>query len=121
MLHICKMILSPVIFSFLQNFDFLGCKGVKGEKNGPKSQKIPSVGLHISGSIHHLIGFYGTHVLNNNISRHYFHVFKILIFWVHRGVVKGQKTVQNDKKILSILLHISGTIHQMIVIYGAHL
>ena len=74
-------------------------------------------------------------------------VFKILIFWVVSGV-KGQKTVQNDKKIcpsflisqepyitwlpfmvhmckmiiskktLSVTLHISGTIHHVIVIYG---
>ena len=39
----------------------------------------------------------------------FFHFFKILIFWVHRGV-KGQKTVQNNKK-FSVTLHLSGTIH----------
>ena len=27
----------------------------------------------------------------------FFHFFKVLIFWVHRGL-EGQKTVQNDKK-----------------------
>ena len=42
---------------------------------------------------------------------------KILIFWVHGGL-KGQKMVQNDKKIMSVALHISGAIHHMIVIYG---
>ena len=34
--------------------------------------------------------------------------------------VKGQKMVQNDKKFLSAMLHISGPIHHMIVIYGKH-
>ena len=54
------------------------------------------------------------------ISSGIFSIFlKILIFWVHRGV-KGQKTVQNDKK-LSVALHIAGIIHHnMIVIYGVN-
>ena len=47
-----------------------------------------------------------------------FQFFKILIFQFVRGV-KGQKTVKNDKK-FSVTLHISGTKHHMIVIYGAH-
>ena len=49
----------------------------------------------------------------------FFYFFKIFIFWVVRGV-KGWKMVQNDKKILSVALHITGTIHHMIVIYGAN-
>ena len=51
------------------------------------------------------------------ISPDVFHFFKILICGIVRGV-KGQKSVQND--ILSVTLHISGTIHHMIVIYGTH-
>ena len=53
------------------------------------------------------------------ISPGFFSFFVILIFWVVKGV-KGQKMVQNDKKILSVVLHISGTIHHMIFIYGTH-
>ena len=58
-----------------------------------------------------------------------FSFFEILIFWVVRGeggrnegLVKEQKIVQNEKKlkILSVALHISGTIHHMIFIYGTH-
>ena len=49
-----------------------------------------------------------------------FYFFKIVIFWVVRGI-KGQKTIQNKKKILWVLLHISGIIHCMIVIYGTHI
>ena len=53
--------------------------------------------LHISGSIHHMIFMYGTHVQNYSISRCFFNFFKILIFWGVRGL-KGQKIIQNDKK-----------------------
>ena len=38
------------------------------------------------------------------------------VFQIVRGV-KGHKKVQNDKK-LYLTLHISGTIHHIIVIYG---
>ena len=65
-----------------------------------------------------MIVIYGTHVQNDNISRCFSHFFKMLIFWVVRGV-KGQKMVQNEKKILSVVFHISGTTQDMIVIYGA--
>ena len=49
------------------------------------------------------------------ISSGFFSIFlKILVFWVHRGL-KGQKTVQNDKKFVT--LHIWGTIYHITVIY----
>ena len=54
--------------------------------------------LHISGTIHHMIIIYGTLMENDNISRSFFLFFKILIFWVVRGV-KGQKMAQNEKKL----------------------
>ena len=53
------------------------------------------------------------------ISKWFFDFFKILIFQVVMGL-KVQKMVQNNKKILSITLHISGTIYHMTVIYGTH-
>ena len=56
-----------------------------------------SVVLDISGTIYYVIIIYGTHVSSDNISRCFFHFFKILIFWVVRGI-KVQKMVQNDKK-----------------------
>ena len=49
----------------------------------------------------------------------FFFNFSKLIFWVVWRV-EMQKTVQNDKKILSVMLYISGTIHNMIAIYGTH-
>ena len=45
-------------------------------------------------------------------------IIQSLIFGVHKWV-KGQKTVRNDKK-FCLLLYISGTIHQKIVIYCAN-
>ena len=53
------------------------------------------------------------------ISHEFFFIFDIFIFQDVRGV-KGQKPVQDDKKILSAELHISGTIHHMILINGTH-
>ena len=51
-------------------------------------------------------------------SRIFFHFYKSLTFWIHSGL-KGRQTIQNDKK-LSDTFHISGTIHHVIVIYGAN-
>ena len=48
-----------------------------------------------------MIMIFGALVENDDISmRFFFYFFKILIFWVVSGV-KGQKIVQNDKKIPS--------------------
>ena len=86
-------------------------------KNGPKWRKILSVAIHISGTTHHMMVIYGTYVENDNISRHFFHFLKILIYSVVSRV-KGQKMAQNDKNILSFTLHIAGSIHHVIVIFG---
>ena len=40
-----------VLFSFFQNFDFLGCEGANG-KNGPNWQKVLPVSLCVAGTIH---------------------------------------------------------------------
>ena len=47
----------------------------------------------------------------------FFHSFKTLILWVVSGE-KGQKMAQNVKKIISVTLHMSGTIDHVIAIYG---
>ena len=67
-----KKIISPDIFYFFQNFDFL-ILGIISEGEGegrggggggqtPKQQKILSVSLRISGILHHMIVIFGTHV-----------------------------------------------------------
>ena len=58
------MMISPGLFSFFI-FSFLmvlGGGGVKGQKIAQDDQKILSVELHISGTIHHMILINGTHV-----------------------------------------------------------
>ena len=59
-----------------------------------------------------MIVIYGTLVWNHDISRYFFHFFKILISWVVKGV-KGQKWPKMTKN--SVVFHISGIIHHMIV------
>ena len=40
MVPMCKMIISPFVFSIFQNFDFSGCwRGGESAKNDPKRQK----------------------------------------------------------------------------------
>ena len=48
MVLMCKMVISPGVFSFFQNFDFFDCQRDKRAKNGPKWQKILSVTCSIS-------------------------------------------------------------------------
>ena len=55
----------------------------------------------------------------NMISSVFFHFFKSFFFGVIKGV-KAKNGPKNDKK-FSVILHISGTIHHMIVIHGTHL
>ena len=63
--HKCKMIISPYLFSFLfsffQNFDFMGCEEVKRQnKMAQTDKKFLFVALHISGTKCHMIVIYGT-------------------------------------------------------------
>ena len=94
--HIKKDI-SRYFLHFFQVLIFGVNNGVKGQKMAQNDKGILSFPLHISGSIHHMIVIFGTPVWNNDISRCFFHFFKILILWVVRWV-KGQKMAQNDKK-----------------------
>ena len=50
----------------------------------------------------------------------FFHFFKILILQVVSGV-KGHKMAQNEKKVLPVLFHISGTIHPMRLPFMLHM
>ena len=75
----------------------------------------PSVTHHISGTLHHLIIIFGTHLWNDYISWVFFIFLEFPFF--------GGKIARNGpkwQKILSVTLQISGTIHHMIDIYGTH-
>ena len=78
----------------------------------------PSITYHISGTVRHLIMIFGTHVSNDDISRCFFHFFKIMIFGCVRGV-KGRKIARTEK----LKLHPSHVVsHEecsiIIVIFG---
>ena len=63
MIDLCKVIyLQVFFFSSFQNFDFPGCWEVKRAKNDPESEKLMSVVVYISGTIHHMISHYVAHV-----------------------------------------------------------
>ena len=59
------------------------------------------------------------HMCNRIISPGFLYLFQIYIFGINSGV-KGQKMAQSDKKLCLVVFHISGSIHHMIVIFGAH-
>ena len=83
-------------FIFLK-FWFLGLLWGR-VKNSPKWKvKITSV----TGTIKHMIMIFGIVLQNDDISSHFFHFFKILIFWV----VKRGKRTKNGPKWERILLH----------------
>ena len=68
----CKMIPSSDVFSLFQNFDFLGCLGGAGTKNGPKRQEILSVSFCISGTVPHMIVVFRTQHVQNDVSSNFF-------------------------------------------------
>ena len=87
MVHICKRIISRCSSTFFfQIFIFGVNSGVKGQKNGSKWRKKLSVVL-LSGSIHHMIVIFGTHV---KVMTSPDALIKILIFRVVRGRGKGK-------------------------------
>ena len=117
MVHLCKMMISLAGF-FFHFFKILILWVIKG--GGVKGQKMvqneKKICLLRSISPESYIWFLFMVLMCKMLtSRSFFHFFKILIFLVVRGV-KGQKIVQNDKKIMSVALDISGTIDHMIVI-----
>ena len=85
-----KRIISPgIFFIFLKKFNFRIIRewdgGGKRTNNGPKWQKILSVSLCISGTLHHMILIFGTHGVKWWYFQQIFSFFKILIFWYFWG------------------------------------
>ena len=92
--HFCKMMISPGVFYFYKILIFWVVRGGRSKRvrNSSKWQKIISVALNISGTIHQMTVICGTQVWNANISRPFFYFFKILIFGVN-SEEKEQKMV----------------------------
>ena len=118
MVHQCKLMNLLSFFFFFSFFQiFWVGRGVKGQKQS-KIEKILSVIPYMLGTIHHMILIYGTHVQNDSISRVFFTFFPNFSFQGQQWG-KRAKMAQNDKK-LSFTLHISGSIHRVIVIFGTY-
>ena len=91
--------------------------GVKA-KNGPEDKNSVCCSLYLRKHRSYVFNLWCNCVKWWYLQR-FFCCIKILVFWVVSRV-KGQKMVQNEKKILFVVLHISGTIHHMFFIYGRH-
>ena len=80
MIHLCKMIISPGIFSFYQNFSGL-LEVLNGQKIVQNDKKFfPS--LSISQEPCTIWLSFMIHILNDDISSSFFHLFKFWIFLV---------------------------------------
>ena len=78
-----KRIISTGFLKFFPNLIFSVNIRVKGEKMAQNDKKFMSVTLHISGSIHHMIVIFGTHVQNDNVSR-YFQLIDVIKHLPHK-------------------------------------
>ena len=82
----------------------------KRTKNGPKWQKILSVSLLISGTVHHIWLCFLIHMCKIMISPAIFFIFsKLFFFWFFRRI-KGQKMTLNYYQLQSIMLYILGNV-----------
>ena len=96
LVHLCKIMISPGVFSIVLKFSFFGLLGGGGGKRSKNSPKwkltTTSVRCHVSGTIKHLIMIFGALVVNADTSRcfflclkwylqAFFHCFEIFIFW----------------------------------------
>ena len=107
MVHICKMMISSgVFFHFYLILIFWAVKEVK-EKKLAQNEKQQLHLLHaICQEQYSIWSWFLVHLFKMMRSPGFFLIFfLILIFCVVRGV-KGQKTVQNDKKFCFVMLHI---------------
>ena len=91
--HMCKVIKPPGGFFIFSNFNFLGWLGGKSANMVQNYKK--SCPLHSISEEPWLI--YVCKMIISSVVLNFFFL-KILIFLVHRRV-KGQKRVQNDKKL----------------------
>ena len=110
LVHICKMMISPVcffvffFFNFLRIFIFKFFWVVRAKYSPKWKTKIISV-IHLSQEQCSIWSWFLVHLCQMIISPGVFvNFFKILIFGVASGV-KAQKMVQNEKKIMSAALY----------------
>ena len=111
LVHICKMMISPVcffcfffFFHFLRILIFQVFREVRAKYSPKWKTEIISV-IHLSQEQCSIWSWFLVHLCQMIISPGVFvNFFKILIFGVASGV-KAQKMVQNEKKIMSAALY----------------
>ena len=112
MVQMCKMIICQGVFFSVKILIFQVVKGWKGNKWPEMSKIYVCCTFYCRSHISYDLNLWCT-CMYKSFSK--FRYSRSLV-----GEVKGQKMAQNDKKFLSVSLCISGTIHHMIVIFGAH-
>ena len=111
-----KWIISPGVFFIFSKFWFFRLLGRSKGKKWPKMTRnyvnhTPYLRKHI------IVDFWYTSVKWWHLQC-FFNLFKILIFWVVKGL-RVPKMTRNYKK-LCLSLNISGTLPHMIVVFGTH-
>ena len=96
LVHLCEMMTAPVAFFSFSKFWFSGLLGgrVNVQKTAQIDKKICL--LHSISEKPYIIWMSFMVNICKKFFKFFFHFFKILIFWFHRGV-KGQNRVHNDK------------------------
>ena len=118
MVHMCKMIISLVVFFNFLKFPIAELsRGWRG-KNGSKWQNVLSGAPYISGTISYDLHLWYTCMYKRIISSGIAFIFSK--FWLPGSRGKKKKRPKITKKSV-VSLCISGTIHQMIVIFHAHI
>ena len=113
-----------VLFSILKFWFSRLSGGWKGKKMAQNDKKISvCCTLYFRNHISYDLHLWYTCMYKRIISPGIFFIFfKILIFGIFKGEGGGKRAKNGPKwqKILSVSLCISGTVHHMIVIFGAH-
>ena len=119
MVQMCKMIICPGVF-----FNFKTVRGLKGQKMA-QSEKISACHTlyfknYISYDLHSWYICMYKRIISPGIFFLFFFFSKFCFLGSLRGEWGHTKNGPKWQKILSVSLHILGTVHHMIVIFGAH-
>ena len=124
MVQMCKMIISPGVFFNFKIFILRVIRGLKGQKVAQNDKNSVCRTLYFKNHISYDLHLWYTCMYKSIISLGLFLIF-FSKFWFLGSLEKGRgrKWAKNGpkwQKIMSVSLHTSGTVHHMIVIFGAH-
>ena len=120
MVHMCKMVISPGVFLLFSKLWFFGLLGGKKSKKTVQNDKKFCLSHFLSQEPSVIWLSFIVHVCKMIIYPGIVFIFSK--FWFFR-LSGGKKAKKGPKwpKILTIVFHISGTIHYMTIIYGTNL